>query len=187
MFFLEPIGSSKPKFSEDVNSKSITRAVLSQLTLLCPAQGFPLPAFRLDWSLCVISFLIFVEPIGSAKPKFPEDISFKGITRVQNNEVTLLCPAQGYPIPAFRLVQCGYSLWLFLKMFRVDPVGSSKPAFSSAFKSFGLNKVANSAVALVCPGQSYPIPSFRLVFLLKLSHSSNIRQAGRVLSKNDNA
>jgi hypothetical protein len=44
---LEPIGSTKPKFSEDVNSKSINRVEGSAVTLVCPAQGSPMPAFRL--------------------------------------------------------------------------------------------------------------------------------------------
>lgn len=44
--FLEPIGSTKPKFSEDVNSKSINRVEGSAVTLVCPAQGSPMPAFR---------------------------------------------------------------------------------------------------------------------------------------------
>ena len=44
---LEPIGSSKPKFSEDINSKGITREQSKETTLVCPAQSFPLPSFRL--------------------------------------------------------------------------------------------------------------------------------------------
>ena len=40
------VGGQKPKFSEDVNSKSITRDVQNSVTLICPAQSFPTPSFR---------------------------------------------------------------------------------------------------------------------------------------------
>ena len=50
--FLEPIGSAKPKFSEDINSKGITREQSSETTLVCPAQSFPLPSFRSVQILC---------------------------------------------------------------------------------------------------------------------------------------
>ena len=43
---IEPVGGQKPKFSEDVNSKSITRDVQNSVTLICPAQSFPTPSFR---------------------------------------------------------------------------------------------------------------------------------------------
>ena len=49
-------------------------------------------------------YFICVEPIGSAKPKFSEDISLKGIIRMESNAVTLVCPAQSFPLPSYRLV-----------------------------------------------------------------------------------
>ena len=49
-------------------------------------------------------YFICVEPIGSAKPKFSEDISLKGIIRMESNAVTLVCPAQSFPVPSYRLV-----------------------------------------------------------------------------------
>ena len=42
----EPIGSSKPKFSEDVSLKGLNRKESNAVTLVCPSQGFPLPSFR---------------------------------------------------------------------------------------------------------------------------------------------
>lgn len=44
--FLEPIGGSKPQFSEDSNLKRISRVETEAMALLCPAQGYPQPAFR---------------------------------------------------------------------------------------------------------------------------------------------
>ena len=45
--FSEPIGGAKPKFSLSTEGLILTRAALSPISLQCPAQGFPLPAFRL--------------------------------------------------------------------------------------------------------------------------------------------
>ena len=49
-------------------------------------------------------YFICVEPIGSAKPKFSEDISLKGLIRMESKAVTLVCPAQSFPLPSYRLV-----------------------------------------------------------------------------------
>ena len=45
--FLEPIGGSKPKFSINSDSQSFTHAKSESLSLSCPAQGSPIPTFRL--------------------------------------------------------------------------------------------------------------------------------------------
>lgn len=43
----------------------------------------------------------FIEPMGSAAPKVATKVI--DITEVShNNTVTLLCPAQAYPVPKFR-------------------------------------------------------------------------------------
>ena len=48
-------------------------------------------------------FLWYLEPIGGSKPQLSEDSSFKRILRSKEDSMALLCPAQGYPTPAFRL------------------------------------------------------------------------------------
>ena len=74
---------------------------------LCQS-GFVISVFSLiEIILVFVIFLITVaysEPIGSSKPKFSEDINSKGITREQSKETTLVCPAQSFPLPSFRLV-----------------------------------------------------------------------------------
>ena len=45
-FYLEPIGGSAPKFSSDTKLSLFERTSMSQMALLCPAQGSPIPAFR---------------------------------------------------------------------------------------------------------------------------------------------
>ena len=53
---LEPIGSAKPKLSQESDILRFKKNVEEPLALLCPAQGSPLPAFRL---VVLQSFVIF--------------------------------------------------------------------------------------------------------------------------------
>ncbi len=43
----EPIGSAAPKFSQETKSLSFVKPVDITLSLLCAAQGAPLPSYRL--------------------------------------------------------------------------------------------------------------------------------------------
>ena len=45
-FMIEPIGGTKPKFSQESDYSRFTKRSGQQLSLLCPAQGSPIPAFR---------------------------------------------------------------------------------------------------------------------------------------------
>ena len=47
---------------------------------------------------------LFTEPIGGAKPKFSYYSELNKLTRTAGNSICLQCPAQAFPIPAFRLV-----------------------------------------------------------------------------------
>ena len=104
-FCSEPIGSSVPKFASADRSHTFNYGQLQSISLLCQAQGFPLPAFRYliksQFSDTTI-FRLPIEPIGSAGPKF----NIKDKFNVFNTEIgamfALLCPAQGLPLPAFR-------------------------------------------------------------------------------------
>ena len=44
------------------------------------------------------------ETVGSSRPKFSEDVSLKGLIREELKTVTMVCPAQSYPLPSFRCV-----------------------------------------------------------------------------------
>ena len=43
----EPIGGAKPKFSSAIDGLIVRYALRQFIALTCPAQGFPLPGFRL--------------------------------------------------------------------------------------------------------------------------------------------
>ena len=104
MVFIEPIGGSKPKFSTDSGSSSYLRGTEESLSLSCPAQGSPVPVFRL-----VKYAFFYVEPIGGSKPKFSTDDGSSSYQREEAESLSLACPAQGSPIPTFRLVNFVFS------------------------------------------------------------------------------
>lgn len=41
-------------------------------------------------------------PVGSVRPKFPTMDNSRGFIAKSGNPLTLLCPAQGFPIPLYR-------------------------------------------------------------------------------------
>ncbi|XP_025268073.1 Down syndrome cell adhesion molecule-like protein Dscam2 isoform X9 [Camponotus floridanus] len=43
--------------------------------------------------------LVITEPVGSAKPKFPTIDDIRGFRMIKDGSATLLCPAQGFPVP----------------------------------------------------------------------------------------
>ena len=154
MTLVEPIGGSKPKFSIDSDGIRKSHAQSLSLSLSCPAQGSPIPTFRLvitygvshfranwrintkvcshNWDPLIFIFTIrelqpnmsssgiahsiisvsednvlhlsFVEPIGGSKPKFSLKTDIMGYSHSQSESFSLTCPAQGSPIPTFRLV-----------------------------------------------------------------------------------
>lgn len=46
----------------------------------------------------------FIEPVGSSVPKFASVAKTQGLETKSNQSFTLLCPAQGYPVPTYRSV-----------------------------------------------------------------------------------
>ena len=47
-------------------------------------------------------------------------------------------------------------------MFTTEPIGGAAPKFSSSSKSIGtFEEHGGESLALVCPAQAYPLPSFR--------------------------
>lgn len=48
--------------------------------------------------------LHFTEPVGAKAPTTPVDHKFMKIERRINHSLSLLCPAQSFPVPVFRFV-----------------------------------------------------------------------------------
>ncbi|KAL2741315.1 Down syndrome cell adhesion molecule-like protein Dscam2 [Vespula maculifrons] len=110
---LEPVATRKPKFSTESKITSYERVIDHDTTLLCPAQGFPVPTYRRIVFSCHVPILLFVslgnltivEPVATKKPKFSSDAKFAGYDRVVDQDLTLLCPAQGFPVPTYRCLE----------------------------------------------------------------------------------
>jgi hypothetical protein len=169
----EPIGSAGPKFTTDDKSATFERLSGSALSLTCPAQGFPLPAFRSDWLEFVICFWFWVkilnlEPIGSASPKFTTDDKASNFERLSGTTLSLTCSAQAFPLPAFRLewnISYKGNKTFFGNLNLIEPIGSAGPKFTSDDKSDTFSRSSGTPLALKCPAQGFPVPAFRFEML----------------------
>ena len=94
---LEPVGGSPPKFTLETKTLTMERVSEDPLSLSCPAQGSPVPAYRL-----VAFSSSFSEPIGGSAPKFTIDSKLSLVERKFAQPLTLVCPAQGSPVPGYR-------------------------------------------------------------------------------------
>ncbi|KYQ60785.1 hypothetical protein ALC60_00153 [Trachymyrmex zeteki] len=97
----EPIGSVRPKFPTIDDSRSFRTTKDGSVTLLCPAQGFPVPLYKFT------NLVLFLEPITSTKPKFPmteNSRTYTTYTVQREQPLTLSCPAQAYPVPNYRYI-----------------------------------------------------------------------------------
>jgi len=95
------------------------------MTLLCPAQAYPAPLFRWAFIISVrlrltlhlrlgkninpnpnVQFCknlpVCIEPTSSTAPRFATDSAVSSYKKVTGRPMTLLCPAQAFPAPAFR-------------------------------------------------------------------------------------
>ena len=99
----EPIGSALPKFPSENKVQTMTRREKDNSALLCTAQGYPIPVFRLVNKALNLFKIFHTEPIGSAPPKLSsDDRTTTHISRQTLKSLSITCPAQASPIPAFR-------------------------------------------------------------------------------------
>ncbi|CAD7012106.1 unnamed protein product [Ceratitis capitata] len=114
----EPVGSVKPKIN--VQDKLQTREIQSGVgfALLCPAQSYPTPAYSSSYFFLpepigsvaprvnIESELNIarasLEPIGSVRPKVNMESELSSVRVYRGESFSLKCPAQSYPIPAYR-------------------------------------------------------------------------------------
>ena len=97
------MGGSAPKFSTDLTTSGVRRSSKAAFSLSCPAQGSPVPAYRLYLEL-ILSYFSSLEPVGGSSPKFSTDVTRSDVQRSAFASLSLSCPAQGSPVPAFRLL-----------------------------------------------------------------------------------
>ena len=102
-------GGASPKFAHESKGSILMKKFGEKFSLTCPAQGYPLPSFRCVVLFCTYKFLgkfavLSLEPIGGAKPKFSLVTKVLHLEHEMGKSIALSCPAQGFPLPAFRLV-----------------------------------------------------------------------------------
>ncbi|KOB76283.1 Dscam [Operophtera brumata] len=170
----EPIGSKSPSFSSISKLAWFEIHAGPDFALTCPAQGFPVPAFSPRFPSAIIQVnvmnLLFdiVEPVGSKSPTFSNDVQFSGITRRTGQDFALLCQAQAFPVPIFRLkltpLLCSSECHcITLYFFGLEPVTARAPAFPTSASSYNYGIEAHSGGSMLCQAQGYPQPSFRWV------------------------
>jgi len=105
---------------------------------------------------------VFSEPIGSTKPKFPSILNSLGFLGEDRRPITLLCPAQGYPIPLFRYVQLNETF--------SEPIGH-EPLFYNA-GTFKIQGTGNFRIGwlLLSPTLCYCALSSCICFTLGYDH-----------------
>ncbi|KAL2740305.1 Down syndrome cell adhesion molecule-like protein Dscam2 [Vespula squamosa] len=172
---IEPVATKKPKFSSDFKFAGYDRVVDQDLTLLCPAQGFPVPTYRrvqivfffVSQLLCApLGILTIVEPVTTKKPKLSSDFKMAWYDRIVDQDLTLFCPAKGFPVPTYRRIvfSCHVSIVLFVSLGNltiVEPVATKKPKFSSDSKFAGYDRLVDQDLTLLCPAQGFPVPTYR--------------------------
>lgn len=156
IIYLGPIGSTKPKLSEDLNLKGMSRELGQPVTLVCPAQGFPVPAFRLEFYFGTFKLITLLNrSCGYFQTKIFWGYQLQKHHQNWKSSCYFDLPSSGSSNPSIQ------ACFFIIKLNCLGPVGSSKPAFSSAFKSFGLSSVSMTTIALLCPAQGSPVPKFR--------------------------
>jgi hypothetical protein len=127
---LHPQGRSELNFFHVWHVSELTQFLVSfcqnQLAVLCPnfLPWTKVGGLKLKWtkvshcsvlprdSLCQHSGeaalysdwhnFNFIEPVGSSIPKFPTMDNVRGFQVMRDQSFTLLCPAQGFPVPTYR-------------------------------------------------------------------------------------
>ena len=103
IFIKDPIGSSPPNIPIKEKFSHMGSMKGNALAMSCPAQGFPVPAFRYSKPCpnfnCSLSHTNS-EPVGSSAPK--TSIKLDSVQSSDKHALSLSCPAQGFPLPAFR-------------------------------------------------------------------------------------
>ena len=98
--FTEPVGGSSPKFTLKSTVSALEALSGNPFELSCPAQGAPIPSFRFSPSI----YSPLPEPVGGSLPKFTLKRDGERRDVLLGSPFELSCPAQGSPIPSFRLV-----------------------------------------------------------------------------------
>ncbi|CAB4056115.1 DSCAML1 [Lepeophtheirus salmonis] len=151
--FIQPVGSTLPKFASDSKSDEYVRqnGVSISLQFLKRYKEVVFQYFAPLWLLRFhhSGMRPLTEPVGSAAPKLSS-----------NDKVTT------------QIIRESQS--------QLKPVGSSLPKFSTVGKSTTLEFKEGLSFALICPAMASPIPSFRTHVLPVRGHNAQHHDALRM-------
>ncbi|KAH9631201.1 hypothetical protein HF086_005972 [Spodoptera exigua] len=113
--------------------------------------------------------LVITEPVGRVPPKFPSASTTSGYQFSQLSSLSLLCTAQAFPAPLYRvppkrsqlLFSGNFNFNLFFFATPVEPVGRVPPKFASVVMGTMIGVKKLDSFALQCPAQAFPVPIFR--------------------------
>ncbi|KAK2577363.1 hypothetical protein KPH14_003479 [Odynerus spinipes] len=189
--FAEPVGFKAPAFQSDAKSSTYVRHAKSSVsltcaaqaspppthrvastskydvlagyigapvTMLCPAQGHPLPAFS--------RVFVYLEPVNRAAPKVPPTAKITVLALPARSALAMLCQAQANPLPIFRYALMQVSSdrkWVVgMPCLWNQPRGSVRPNVRDKDVNFMKKDISvNEKTGLPCPVQGYPAPAFR--------------------------
>ncbi|KAK0091472.1 hypothetical protein PV326_003179, partial [Microctonus aethiopoides] len=190
----EPVGSKAPALTGILKGGWMRQNSASHIVLTCPAQGYPVPAFRDGGYRKMKSQALLCQPVGTKAPAFMGEMKGWWFAKVEKSTVVMSCPAQAYPVPAFSKApaftgEMKASWWLDkrVKSSLVMPCpaqGFPVPAFSKAPAVIGelrggwKAKAASTSVVMSCPAQGYPVPNFRKAPSIQGEEGSSMKRRG---------
>ncbi|KAM8712137.1 hypothetical protein ACLKA7_012632 [Drosophila subpalustris] len=142
---LEPIGSVPPKITSLHDKFQVLQVRMSEdYSMQCPGQAYPVPIVRLVMVTCDTPKQ-HSNPWAPWPPKWTHGMNSH--LRELNLDLPRLSFVQPNRIPCLHL----------------EPVGSVAPKVDIKDEINYARAALNQSLAIVCPAQSYPVPSFRYV------------------------
>ena len=143
-----------------LKSQTLLMRAEAQYALTCPAQGSPVPAFRLVLKAFYdFDLQTFQNPSEAPSPNSPLSLNCRPLRKRLVQEFHWHAQLKGHPSQSLGKAQ-DWMLIVFL-FWIVEPIGSTKPKFSSILDSSSFKMVSGNALALTCPAQGSPVPGFR--------------------------
>uniref|UniRef100_A0A1A9V526 Uncharacterized protein n=1 Tax=Glossina austeni TaxID=7395 RepID=A0A1A9V526_GLOAU len=130
------MGSVAPKINAHDELTMVRSRLQQNVTLLCPAQSYPVPVFRqFKGNLSLKQYFLYnvLEPVDIAGPRLTSGDKTRIVDEMLNGSITLLCP---------------------------KPISSTVPKVNSLAKFDVKTFAIRTTFALLCPAQGYPVPIF---------------------------
>ena len=130
------------------------------LSLMCPAQGSPIPSFRLVRGTSIEAVLFFCFRTNWwIKTQVFTEVREPHLHGTVRGSACFAVPSPGITHSIIQVRRGKKNCFAF--PFSIEPIGGAKPKFSQKAESLTFTENAGAQLALLCPAQGSPIPSFR--------------------------